>query len=57
MGSFHHVSRGHLGRYLDEFSFRYNRRGMDDGQRSAALVSGAEGKRLTFRQPSGASAA
>jgi ISXO2 transposase-like protein len=25
-GSFHHVSKGHLFRYVDEFSFRYNTR-------------------------------
>jgi hypothetical protein len=57
MGSFHHVSKGHLSRYLDEFAFRYNQRHVDDGQRSAVLVASAEGKRLTFKQPSGASAA
>jgi transposase-like protein len=57
IGSFHHVSKGHLGRYIDEFEFRYNNRGISDGARSAALVLATEGKRLTFKQPSGASAA
>jgi hypothetical protein len=51
-GSFHHVSKGHLHRYCSEFEFRYNRRGMSDGARAAEIVSGAEGKRLTYR-PSG----
>jgi transposase-like protein len=51
-GSFHHVSVGHLGRYCDEFSFRYNARKMSDGARAALIVDGAEGKRLTYRQPS-----
>ena len=59
MGSFHHVSKGHLHRYTTEFEFRHNNRqalGVDDGQRAGAIVAGAEGKRLTFRQPSSASA-
>jgi transposase-like protein len=51
MGTFHHVSVGHLGRYCDEFSFRYNARGVTDGQRAALLVAASEGKRLTFVQP------
>lgn len=52
VGSFHHVSKGHLARYCDEFAFRYNARKVTDGKRAAMLVAGAEGKRLTFRQPS-----
>lgn len=52
IGSFHHVSRGHLARYCDEFSFRYNSRKVTDGERAALVVAGAEGKRLTYRQPS-----
>lgn len=54
VGSFHHVSRGHLHRYCDEFAFRYNRRHVSDGQRAASIVFGAEGKRLTYKQPSSA---
>lgn len=50
-GTFHHVSKGHLGRYCDEFSFRYSNRHITDGDRSKLLVSGAEGKRLTYKQP------
>lgn len=57
IGSFHHVSKGHLARYVDEFSFRYNSRTVSDAERAALMVSGAEGKRLTFKQPSSASAA
>jgi hypothetical protein len=54
VGTFHHVSKGHLGRYVGEFEFRYNHRaalGVNDAQRAEALVLGAEGKRLTYRQP------
>ena len=59
MGTFHHVSRGHLHRYVDEFAFRYSNRialGIDDGERAARLIRASEGKRLTFKQPSGACA-
>jgi len=52
IGSFHHVSKGHLGRYVDEFAFRYNGRKMTDGDRAGLIVAGAEGKRLTYREPS-----
>ena|ERR1051325_2587454 len=55
-GTFHHVSRGHLSRYCDEFAFRYERRKMSDGDRAAEIVQGAEGKRLTYAQPAGISA-
>lgn len=60
VGTFHHVSRCHLHRYCDEFAFRYNFRtalGFTDGERAAAVVRFAEGKRLTFKQPSGTCAA
>lgn len=55
-GTFHHVSKGHLHRYCTEFEFRYNNRmalGISDGERAAKIVFGAEGKRLTYKQPSG----
>ena len=38
-GVYHHVGRGHLDRYCDEFSFRYNRREVTGGERSAMLVT------------------
>lgn len=55
-GTFHHVGKGHLGRYVDEFAFRYNIRKLADKERPAAIVAGAEGKRLTYKQPAGTSA-
>lgn len=60
VGTFHHVSKGHLHRYCDEFAFRYNTRtalGVNDGERAAILAQGMEGKRLTYKQPSGTRAA
>lgn len=55
-GTFHHVSRGHLGRYVSEFEFRYNIRKEKDAERPGLIVQGAEGKRLTYKQPAGTSA-
>ena len=48
-GVYHHVGRGHLERYCDEFSFRYDHRKVSDGKRAGLLVAGAEGKRLMYR--------
>ena len=50
-GTFHHVSKKHLGRYCDEFDFRWSHRKTTDGERAAAAVRQAEGKRLLFMTP------
>jgi transposase-like protein len=50
-GSFHHVSKKHLHRYCDEFSFRWNGRKISDVERRNAAVRGAEGKRLMYKSP------
>lgn len=47
-GTFHHVSRHHLHRYVSEFDFRYNYRNIDDGLRTAILIKHAEGKKLAY---------
>lgn len=48
-GTYHSVSRHHLHRYLSEFEFRYNTRGLNDGERIVEALKGAEGKRLQYR--------
>jgi hypothetical protein len=48
-GTFHHVSRQHLHRYLAEFDFRYNARKASDFERSIAALKASEGKRLQYR--------
>ena len=53
-GVYHHVSEQHLKRYLAEFDFRYNERmalGVDDTERATRAIKGANGRRLTYRQP------
>jgi len=49
MGIFHHVSKHHLHRYCDEFSFRWNYRKVDDGERTVEAIKGVTGKRLTYK--------
>jgi transposase-like protein len=59
-GQFHHVSEAHLHRYLAKADFKFNHRtalGYDDVDRAAALLRGAKGKRLLYRQPAEGSAA
>src|SRR6185312_7411579 len=51
IGTFHSISEAHLSRYLAEFDFRANTRDLTDGERAAALLAGAKGKRLLYRQP------
>jgi transposase-like protein len=51
VGTFHHVGKGHLGKYVSEFESRYNMRKLPDAQRPLVIVQGAEGKRLTYKQP------
>jgi transposase-like protein len=51
-GTFHHISRQHLHRYLDEFDFRYNSRETTDGERAELAVKGVVGKRLMYRDSS-----
>lgn len=48
-GTYHHISRKHLHRYLSEFDFRYNGRNVTDVERATLAVEGTEGKRLTYR--------
>ena len=47
-GIHHFVSGEHLDRYLAEFTFRHNRRTMDEGARVNALLGQIEG-RLTYK--------
>ena len=51
-GVYQHCAEKHLHRYLAEFDFRYNHRvalGVDDSERAERALTGARGKRLTYR--------
>jgi len=50
IGIHHFVSPKHLSRYLDEMTWRFNRRDMPDGGRVNSLIAFAEGRRLTYRE-------
>ena len=52
VGVYQHMDKKHLDRYLAEFDFRRNTRaklGVSDTQRTALVLKGIEGKRLTYR--------
>jgi hypothetical protein len=51
IGSYHNVSRKHLGRYLDHQSFLWNHREVSDTFRTEVAIEGSEGKRLTYSTP------
>lgn len=50
-GTFHHVSKKHLHRYLAEFDFRWNMRKDEDGDRVDASLRKTEWKRLCYKEP------
>jgi transposase-like protein len=50
IGTYHHMSEAHLGRYCAEFDLRYNTRDLTDGERAAAILKGGIGRRLTYRR-------
>ncbi len=47
-GTYLHVSKEHLHRYLGEFDFRWNTRKMSDGQRMKELFGHVMGRRITY---------
>jgi len=52
VGTYQHMDKKHLDRYLAEFDFRYNNRaklGISDVSRTVNAMKGLEGKRLTYR--------
>jgi hypothetical protein len=49
-GAFHHISKEHLHRYADEFSFRWNTRKLTDGERFESAIPMTVGKRLKLRE-------
>jgi hypothetical protein len=52
IGVYHHASKKHLGRYVDEFSFRLNEGNVKNHSltRLDSFVDGVAGKRLTYKR-------
>ena len=51
IGSFHHISKQHLDRYCDEFSFRWDHRSTTDSARTETAIRQSQGRRLSYRWP------
>jgi transposase-like protein len=49
IGTYQHVGSQHLHRYMAEFDFRYNHRGVEDVLRTMEVTRGMVGKRLQYR--------
>lgn len=54
VGTFHHLSRKHLWRYVNEFVGRYNIRDWDMIDQMRSIARGLLGRRLTYRGLTGA---
>lgn len=50
-GAHHSISEAHLARYVVEWDFKWNTRKLSDGERTALVAQGAEGKRLMYERP------
>jgi transposase-like protein len=50
VGSFHHISKRHLHRYCNEFSFRWDYRKASDGERTTAAIRQSDGRRLLYKE-------
>jgi transposase-like protein len=50
VGVYHNVSKEYLHRYLWQFDFLWNGRKLNDGERTALAIRGAEGKRMMYRR-------
>lgn len=53
VGSFHNVSKRHLPRYVEEFSWRWNLREYKDATRTEIALKLTEGCRLMYKAPIG----
>lgn len=50
-GSWHHISREHIGRYLDEQCFRWSNKSVSDFDRTKTALAQMNGVRLYYKQP------
>jgi hypothetical protein len=48
-GTYHYMSKKHLSRYCDEFSFRFNTRTQSESERFHKSIGNAHGRRLKYK--------
>ena len=49
-GTYHHMNRKHLQRYVNEFGGRHNARPLDTAQQMEGMAKGIVGKRLQYKE-------
>ena len=50
VSAFHHVSKEHLDRYVNEFAFRWDYRKESDVRRMIKAIEGVKGKRMVYKE-------
>ena len=50
-GTLHKISKKHLGRYCNEFSYRFNRRKQHEHLFAEAMMNFVNGERLSYKKP------
>ena len=50
MGAWHHISRQHMQKYLNEISFRWSHRKATDSERAVTALRQGDGVRLKYKQ-------
>jgi transposase-like protein len=53
IGAFHHISRKHIQRHLEEFDFRWNHRKVSDSERMMEAVAGPRASGCSTARQSG----
>ncbi len=48
-GTYHHIIKSHLHRYVNEFAGRHNDRDFDTAQQMGRIVDNMQGKRLRYK--------
>ncbi|MCZ6804863.1 MAG: IS1595 family transposase [Proteobacteria bacterium] len=48
IGTFHHISKAHMHRYLKEFDRRWTERKLSDDERTRSIIKNVSGKRLKY---------